>query len=96
VAVDDLSQMMGSTCLVGITYLDENGGVARLRQFVGTVVEVEPIVAIDTGADELFTLPPELAAFSPAAPGRYPLADTDEAVVDPDFVTTWTVSPTEG
>lgn len=94
-AVDDLEQMMGSTCLVGITYLDDDGSVVNVRQFVGTVVEVDPIVAIDSGDDELFTLPPENEAFSRAEPGSYPLGDTDEVVVDPDFLTTWSVSSSD-
>jgi len=48
-------------------------------------------VAIDRGADEAFTLPPDLGAFDRAQPGEYRLGTNGETVVDPDYVSTWTV-----
>ena len=54
--------LIGQTVLVGITYVDQDGGVVDQDQFAGIVQTVEPLVAIDRGADEAFTLPPDLAA----------------------------------
>jgi hypothetical protein len=36
-------------------------------------------------------LPADPAAYETAAPGRYVLSTTGEAVVDPDYITTWDV-----
>jgi len=36
-------------------------------------------------------LPPEPEAYEPAPPGEYRLRSTGEVVVDPDYLTTWTV-----
>jgi len=84
--------MLGRLLLVGITYLNENGGVDEQIQFAGTVLAVEPLVSIDRGQGrDPFTLPPEEDAFEPAPPGDYCLRATGEVVVDPDFMTTWTV-----
>jgi len=89
--LEDLNEMIGQTVLVGITYVDPDGGVVHQDQFAGVVQQVEPLVAIDRGADEAFTLPPDLGAFDRAQPGEYRLGTNGETVVDPDYVSTWTV-----
>jgi hypothetical protein len=91
--VPDLTDMIGKRLLVGITYLDGVGEVADHLQFVGTVQAVAPLVAIDWSdeGDEPSTLPPDPDAYEPAAPGEYRTHTTGEVVVDPDYLTTWTV-----
>jgi hypothetical protein len=89
-AVPDLSAMVGKTLLVGITYLDSSDAVSEEVQFAGVVTSVDPLVAIDVGKDEPFTLPPEPDAFDVAGPGHYRLR-SGETVVDPDFLSTWRV-----
>jgi hypothetical protein len=92
VTVPDLADMVGKRLLAGITYLDDAGEVVDRLQFAGTVLAVEPLVAIDrAGDDEPFTLPPDPDAYDPAGPGECRLHTTGEVVVDPDFLTTWTV-----
>jgi hypothetical protein len=54
------------------------------------VTSVDPLVAIDVGNDEPFTLPPEPDAFDVAGPGHYRL-QSGETIVDPDFLSTWRV-----
>jgi hypothetical protein len=93
VAIEDLAEMIGHRVLVGITYLDARGDVVEQEQFAGTVRAVDPLVSIDRGAGEPFTLPPEPNALARGHPGTYRLRETGETVVDPDFVTTWTVHP---
>jgi len=92
--------MLGKLLVVGITYLDDDEGVDEQVQFAGTVLAVEPLVSIDRGEGlDPFTLPPEEDAFEPAPPGEYRLRATGAVVVDPDFMTTWTVhkpAPGEG
>jgi hypothetical protein len=91
VALDDLSEMIGRRVLVGITYVDAQGVVVNQDQFAGIVQEVEPLVAIERGSGDPFTLPPEPAAFERAQAGEYRLRSSGETVIDPDFITTWTV-----
>jgi len=37
-------------------------------------------------------LPPDLRAFQDAPPGEYRLRSTGEVVVDPDFISSWTIN----
>jgi hypothetical protein len=96
VTPDGLTGMIGKRILAGITYLDDAGEVVNRLEIVGTVQSVEPLVAIHRGDDaDPFTLPPEPDAFEPAPPGDYRLRSTGEVIVDPDYLTTWTVRPSD-
>ena len=56
------------------------------------MIGVNPLVAIERGpGEDAFTLPPDPDAFERAEPGVYTLKGTGDIVVDPDFVTAWTV-----
>ncbi len=86
----------GATVLVGITY-DEPAG-ARLEQFFGTVMEAHPTDGVSLRLEgsrlgEVYTLPPDLRAFKLAPEGSYRLRETGEIVLNPDFTTTWTITP---
>lgn len=89
--VDDLSSMVGSTLLVGITYVSADGEVEGIMELHGVVTSVDPLVTIERLDDEDFTLPPEPDAYEVAEPGEYRLRTTGEVVVDPGYLTTWTV-----
>ena len=90
-AIANLSQLIGKTLLVGITYLDSDGRADRQIEFAGIVVAVEPLVTIERGTEKTFTLPAAPEAFAVGTPGTYRLRSTGEVVVNPDFVTSWTV-----
>jgi hypothetical protein len=60
-------------------------------QFVGVVIEVEPVVTIERDDASPFQLPPVPSAYYVAEVGEYRLRSTGELVVNPDFVTTWKV-----
>jgi hypothetical protein len=47
------------------------------------VTSVDPLVSIDRGTGEPFTLPPVPGAFDPATPDEYRLRSTGEVVTDP-------------
>ena len=90
------ARLEGATVLVGMTYNEPTG--ERLEQFFGTVMETNPDKGITlrlagNRAGELYTLPPDLRAFSLAPPGSYRLRDTGEVVVDPDYTSTWSFWP---
>jgi hypothetical protein len=89
--IEDLSTMLGRRILVGITYVDVDGQPEHKVQFAGIVTAIDPLVTIDRGDDEPFTLPPDPDAYDQGAPGEYRLRGTGDVVVNPDFITTWTV-----
>ena len=77
--------------LVRVTYLKPDDTVANVAEFAGVVTSVDPLVTIERGDDEPFTLPPEPEAFEVGMPGEYHLHSTGEIVVNPDFTSIWTV-----
>jgi hypothetical protein len=88
--------MIGAVVVIGMTYEEAEG--PRLEQFHGTVMaadEHDGVVLRLEGerAGEIFTLPPDLDAFSPAREGSYRLRGSGEVIEDPDFTTTWNVTP---
>lgn len=94
-AEDFSKPFIGKHLLVGMTYLDQQGDVTHQVQFHGMITEVSvrgiTIRRHDTG--EYFTLPPATDSLKPAPKGEYRLRTTGEVVVDPDYLTTWTVNP---
>ena len=86
----------GALVLVGITYDEPTG--PRQEQFFGTVIGTDPDKGVTLRLEgqrsgETYFLPPDLRAFAPARPGSYRLRETGEVVIDPDFTTTWTITP---
>jgi len=89
---EQLAHLVGRRLLVGITFRDPQGTVVESDQFCGVVLEVgDGVVVVDRGGDEPAVLPAEVAAYEVATPGRYVLAGSGEAVVDPDYLTVWDV-----
>lgn len=89
--VEDLTEMVGSTLLIGVTYLAVDGAVDGVVELHGVVTSVHPLVTIERDGQEDFTLPPEPPAYDYAEPGEYTLRTTGEVVVNPRFTTVWTV-----
>jgi hypothetical protein len=90
-------ELLGAHVLVGITRVDHAGKVIEQRQFHGHVVRAsahEGVVIVNSAGEEL-NLPPDSRAFEVAEPGEYRLRSTGEVVVDPDYLTTWTMAPPE-
>jgi hypothetical protein len=86
-----LSHLVGRQLLVGITVEDADGQVVSRDQFCGRVTEVvDGVVVVDRDGTPA-VLPADEAAYEVAAPGVYRLLGTGEEVVDPDYVTTWTL-----
>src|SRR4051812_481767 len=88
---------LGKVVLVGVTHLAADGVTVTGRvQYHGVIVEADEKrgVSIDRrgeGAGERVWLPPDLSLFTPAPPGEYRLRATGEIVVNPDFISQWTV-----
>ena len=91
----DLSFLLGRRLLVGITYLDAADDVMAQVQRCGIVTSVDPLVFVDCGPEESFTLPPDPEAYEAADAGEYRLSSTGETVVNPDYLTVWTVQASD-
>jgi len=86
----------GKYVLIGITYLDEQGGVLRLDQMHGVIESADPGLGFavrleGARAGEVHRLPPDPRAFQPAPPGEYRMRESGEVVTDPDLISTWTL-----
>lgn len=90
--------LLGKHVLVGITYLEADGQtVAAQVQLHGTVVSVDQKNGIEISRrglneGEPFWLPPATGPFEDASPGEYNLHSTGEILVNPDIISTWTVT----
>ena len=88
---------LGKYILVGITREDAFGNVADQYQIHGVI----ELVASDgihislrgSRQGESYVIPPALEFLEPAERGEYRLKNTGEIVVDPDFTTTFTITP---
>jgi hypothetical protein len=86
--------LLGKQVLVSLSFCNTDGTPVRQVQLHGTIRRVTSD-AIDVqlaGSGEAFTLPPDVDAFEVATPGEYHVQATGEVVVNPDLLTTWTIT----
>ena len=86
--------MVGKTVLVGKTVTHGEQEPEHL-QFCGAIESADEkrglaVRRADNG--EIEWLPPDLRAFQLAEPGEYTLSGTGEVVLDPDYLSIWTVN----
>lgn len=88
----DVSTTIGKYIIVGLTYVNHQGEVTHQAQFHGRVERIEGhCLIIKQPSGEEFSMPADVRAIKPAAPGLYRFRSTGECVEDPDFMMTWTV-----
>jgi hypothetical protein len=98
-----LEDVLGKTCVIGVSYIDRDGELMKQTQFAGTVVKVDAEMGIsiqlrhtDASVQQAeFILPPNLAAWFKAPPGHYRHAPSGVDMTNPDFVVTWNVHRTQ-
>jgi len=88
--------LLGKTVIVGLTYVNDADEVTRRVQIHGVIGLADRTegVRLDlqgVKAGQTYWLPPQVDNFEPAAPGVYRLKETGAEVVDPDFISTWTI-----
>lgn len=86
--------LLNKYVIVGLTYVDENEKVLDTIQLHGRIVRInltEGVVVRREDKYEEYMFPPDLSAFEPAKAGEYRLAKTGEVILDPDFMSTWTI-----
>jgi hypothetical protein len=92
---DETDSVIGKHILVGLTYLDHAGAVAKQVQLHGTITHLtEHTMYFDRAdGDGEFSIPfnGELGLAAPEA--IYTLSSTGEQVSDVDYLASWTVHP---
>jgi hypothetical protein len=91
------AHLIGKYLLIGLTYVDSVNELIRREQKHGEIVRVNRregiVIRMDNG--EEYALPPEMAALQPATPGAYRLKSNGDEIHDPDYISTWTITPPE-
>ena len=93
---EEAKAIIGKHVLVGVTHRNHADEVTGIEQFHGRIVRAsreDGIIVCLIDSDEERWVPPDLSRLEPAAPGKYRLKASGEVVVDPDFLSTWTVYP---
>jgi hypothetical protein len=88
------AQLVGKTIIIGITRLTADEELLGQEQLRG-VVEVANENGIGirvAGGEDLYWLPPDLRSIRVAPRGEYRFRATGEVVVNPDLMTTWTIT----
>lgn len=89
------AELLGTHVLAGIANVDRAGNVVARRQFHGRVVRAstsDGVTVVDAQGREHW-LPLDREAYEPAEPGEYELRSTGEVVIDPTWLTRWTIYP---
>ncbi|MES2674109.1 MAG: hypothetical protein V4660_07710 [Pseudomonadota bacterium] len=88
-----IDSLINKILLIGITILDNNDKLITQIQVYGPIIRVsaDGIVIIRNKTQTEFTIPPDFEYLTEARPGEYNLRSTGETVVDPDYLSSWTV-----
>ena len=90
----DDSEYIGKRILVGLTFLDSKGQLARQLQYQGVISRITAkgiFVRLPNGEDHC-SLPPDTACLKKATPGEYRLRSTGEIITNPDYLAQWTIT----
>jgi hypothetical protein len=90
------NQFLDKTVLIGLRHYRKEAGeehFIRQEQLFGKIVKAnhqEGIIARQANG-ETVQLPPDLALLQPAPCGEYVLQATGQVVINPDYLTTWSI-----
>lgn len=96
------AKLPGKTVLIGTTYRVGNGAPDRVEERWGTIRSTDPdhgieVVLSGVHNGQVFWLPPHMANLLVADKGSYRLRSTGELVVNPDYISNWTINaPDDG
>lgn len=84
---------LGSLVLVRLSFTDEEGNIVEERQFQGAIEKIsdEEVVLRHPSNGAEVSLPPYFGSYERAPKGKYQLKSTGETIVDPDYITEWTL-----
>jgi hypothetical protein len=87
--------MINKHIIVGITMKDHDGTFLEQKQMHGDIIRIndkEGIVIKLHNSDTEYSLPPYLDSVQVAPEGEYRFTSTGEIVVNPDLMTSWTIT----
>lgn len=88
----DTNHYIGKHLLAGLTYVDNNNEVVDQIQVHGIITRItDEGIFFDQANGEEFSLPPDVESLKPAGPGNYRLKSSGEVIVNPDYVSSWTI-----
>lgn len=90
-----VAQMINKHIIAGITIKDHDGTFLEQKQMHGDIIRInekEGIVIKLHNSDIEYKLPPYLNSVQVAPEGEYRFKSTGEIVVNPDFMTSWTIT----
>lgn len=98
-----LEELIGKTCVVGVSYFDIGGELMKQAQYAGQVAKVDGELGITielrhsdaTTPRADFILPPNLDAWYKAPPGHYRHPPSGVDMENPDYLVTWNVYRTQ-
>jgi hypothetical protein len=89
----ETGRLINKVLLIGITVLDEKDELIKQIQVYGSIVQAnaDGIVILRKETNTEFSIPPDFDNINEAELGDYHLRSTGEIVVDPDYISSWTV-----
>jgi len=83
----------GKVFLIGLTFMDEDGNVIEQYQTSGMVEELTDngFFKFNRNNACTFQLPYDERAIKKAAEGEYSEKSTRNIIINPDYITTWTI-----
>lgn len=95
---EEAKSIIGKHLLVGVTHRNRSEEITGVEQFHGEIIRAsreEGIIVLVSGSGEERWVPPDLSRLEPAVPANYKIKSTGEIVVNPDYLSMWTVYPQE-
>lgn len=88
-----IDSLLDKILLIGITVLDKDDELITQIQVYGPVIRInaEGIVISRNETQAEFSIPPDFDNIFEAEPGEYKLRSTGEVVVEPDYLSSWTL-----
>ncbi len=85
--------LKGKVFLIGLTFIDEDEKLVEQYQSSGTVGELTDngFLKFNRNDGSVFQLPYDKEAINEAAEGEYKEKATGNIIINPDYITTWTI-----
>ncbi len=90
----EIGTLIDKVLLIGISLLDDKESLIEQIQVYGPIIKVDAkgIVIKRNGTGSEFVIPPDFEHINEAKPGEYRLRSSGEVVIDPDYISSWTVN----
>jgi len=86
--------LKGKLFLIGLTFIDQDEKVIEQYQTSGIVDELtdEGFIRFNRSDGSLFQIPYDKSSINKAAEGEYTEKSTGNIIINPDFLTSWTIN----